>query len=261
MNIVVVGHGWIAGKMMHALRHHNPIQKSHTEIIDYLNAKRPRPASHWVVNCAGVTGTPNVDQCEYNKAETIFANAVYPILLSDACRHWNARLLHFSSGCIFTGGEFSEDSTPNFEGSTYSASKLVSDVALQSDAVVCRIRMPFDDSQNPKNLLEKIRHYALTGKVLHGWNSLSDADEMCQIAADLVVGHAANGVYHLVNKGAVTTTEIVGLLGLQATYWDEAEFAATFPAPRSQCRLTTKLDTTPVRIALARAIDKMKVAA
>ena len=35
-----------------------------------------------VVNCAGFTGRPNIDQCEVMRGETVLANIVLPAMLS-----------------------------------------------------------------------------------------------------------------------------------------------------------------------------------
>jgi len=263
MRIALIGHGWIATKMAHALRgKHQVVQiLSHENCFDYLDAREPRSPVDWVVNCAGVTGTPNVDACEKQKAKTIDGNTLFPIKLMQTCLRWQTRLAHFSSGCIFSGGPFSEDDPPNFDGSVYSATKLVSDVALLKHALVLRIRMPFDGSDHPKNLLTKLRRYAATGKVLDGYNSLTHADEACAAAAKLIAEGAPNGPYHLVNDGGIWTHEIMHKLGLAPQFWDKAEFAKTFPAPRSECVLVSRTPLSEIHECLERTILQMKVAA
>src|SRR5580658_5212800 len=56
-----------------------------------------------VVNCAGKTGTPNVDWCESHPLETQRSNVVGPLLLAEACADAGVYLLHLGSGCIFYG--------------------------------------------------------------------------------------------------------------------------------------------------------------
>ena len=261
MRICLIGHGWIAEKMALALRGHDVSRFTHLNAFAVIDARLARAPFHWIVNCAGVTGTPTVDECETRKAETIEGNTVFPVKLSILAQKWGNRLAHFSSGCIFQGGVFGEDDPPNFDGSVYSASKLVSDQALKDHALVLRIRMPFDNTDNPKSLLTKLRKYALRGKILDGCNSLSDADEMCEKAAELINEKAQNGVYHLVNKGAIWTRDIMKMLDIECTFWDKEEFRFLFPAPRSECQLSTKLDTRPVGDALIDAIEKLRIAA
>ena len=262
MKVLLIGHGWVATKMAAALREHTVIRRTHETAIAYLQGIEPRTVLNWVVNCAGYTGVPNVDNCEEEKALTIEANTVFPLRLLAQCEKWKDRLFHFSSGCIFRGGIFDEQSQPNFYGSIYSASKLASDVAMSRDAVVARIRMPFDGGWGAKNLLTKLEKYARNGKILDGFNSISFLDEMCEHAVKLMEDGADNGVYHLVNQGAIWTHEIMKMLGVEnVTYWDRSEFAKAHAAPRSECVLNTALPTLEVHEALYRAIERRRMAA
>lgn len=256
--MIIVGHGWL-GTKMHTL-FPEATWLHHEQAIEYVTKHNQFRSCGWVINCAGFTGVPNVDQCEERKAETIAANTVFPILLAQACwQGWQARLLHFSSGCIYQGGPFGPSEKPNYDDSLYSASKMVSDQALLTQAVICRIRMPFDGTENPKNLLVKLRHYARTSKVVDGLNSLSDIDEMCLIAKKLIDDNAENGPYNLVNQEPIWTNEILSMMGIEANWWDGSAFRNRYK--RSFCQLTTDLPTRNVRVALRNAIDKMRLAA
>ena len=69
MNILVVGRGWVGRKMFDQL-----VAKGH--VVTFCSHDRAAEAIsnnsyHWVVNCAGVTGLPNVDACEKNKKKTL----------------------------------------------------------------------------------------------------------------------------------------------------------------------------------------------
>lgn len=54
-----------------------------------------------VLNAAGVTGRPNVDWCEDNKAETVRANVIGTLNLSDLCDERGIHCTVFATGCIF----------------------------------------------------------------------------------------------------------------------------------------------------------------
>src|SRR5262245_5881603 len=64
-----------------------------------LRAKRPA----CLINAAGYTGKPNVDACELQKAECLFANAVLPGRIAQACEAAGVPWGHVSSGCIYSG--------------------------------------------------------------------------------------------------------------------------------------------------------------
>ena len=99
MHFLIVGRGWTGKKVFKELlnRGHVVTFCSHEDAIETIENNR----FDWVVNCAGKTGTPNVDACEKDKQGTIEANAIFPALLANACdKVWGTRLAHFSSGCI-----------------------------------------------------------------------------------------------------------------------------------------------------------------
>ena len=54
-----------------------------------------------VLHAAGVTGRPNVDWCEDHKAETVQANVIGTLNLSDLCEERGIHCTVFATGCIF----------------------------------------------------------------------------------------------------------------------------------------------------------------
>jgi dTDP-4-dehydrorhamnose reductase len=256
MNILVVGNGWTGAKVTKELlsREHVVTTCSHTRVTDYLNEH----TFDWVVNCAGVTGTPNVDACENDKLGTIQGNALFPIELSNTCDAFSVRLAHFSSGCIYEGDIQSPDALPNFFGSIYSLSKGISDVYLRDRALVFRIRMPFTGVDEQKNYLSKVLKYAKNGKLIDaGQNSLTDLDEAVRVACDLIEANTSNGSYNLVNSGSVNMHELVELLGITPQWYTAEEFKQATVASRSTCTIPAYGSMSPVRDALRKAIDSL----
>jgi dTDP-4-dehydrorhamnose reductase len=258
MRILVVGRGWTGNKMITELssRNHNVFSCSHTEVFDILGSI----AVDWVVNCAGVTGVPNVDACELDKQNTISGNAIYPALLHDICERRHIRFAHFSSGCIYQGNIDSVDAHPNFFGSTYSISKGISDVYLKNKAQVYRIRMPFTGVDEPKNYLSKVLKYAKTGKLIDsGHNSLTDLDEAVRVACDLIESGNPNGYYNLVNSGSVTMHELMEMFGMTVDWFTDDEFKAATVAARSTCTIPAYEGMSDVQTALRNAINGIDV--
>ena len=181
MRFLVIGRGWTGKKVINELtkRSHMTVICSHEEAHDRIWGGM----YDWVVNCAGVTGVPNVDACEKDKKGTILGNATFPIDIMRSCIDTGFRLAHFSSGCIYTGDITEVDAPPNFFGSIYSIAKGISDVYLGDKAQVYRIRMPFTGDNEPKNYLTKVYNYAKNGKLIdYGNNSLTDLDEAVSVA-------------------------------------------------------------------------------
>lgn len=256
LKILVVGRGWTGKKVYNELINRNHIVTvcSHTDAIDEIK----ETSYHWVVNCAGVTGTPNVDACELDKVGTVAGNAAFPILLREACYDAKAQLAHFSSGCIYQGEITSVEADPNYFGSIYSVSKGVSDLYLKDKALVFRIRMPFTGVDEKKNYLTKVKNYAQNAKLIDaGQNSLTDLDEAVRVACDLIEEDAI-GPFNLVNSGSLNMHELAEIMHLDAQWFTPEEFKAATAAGRSTCVIPAYSGMRPVRDAVEEAVYKMR---
>ncbi|MDD4318789.1 MAG: sugar nucleotide-binding protein [Candidatus Peribacteraceae bacterium] len=171
-----------------------------------------------VINAAGKTGRPNVDWCEDHRMETLRSNVTGPLTLLEECGKRGIYWVHLGSGCIYAGDNggrgFTEEDPPNFEGSFYSFTKNVSDRVLQrftspaggtGGVLNLRLRMPFDGTTSPRNLLTKLKGYA---KVLDVPNSMTFIPEFLSAAAALI-GRRSTGTFNMVNEGAISPYEIM----------------------------------------------------
>lgn len=257
MDILVVGRGWTGKKVFAELlsRDHVVTFCSHENAVEAVNDYR---RYDFVVNCAGVTGTPNVDACEKDKAKTIEGNAAFPILLHDVCDVNAIPLAHFSSGCIYQGEITDVNADPNYFGSIYSVSKGVSDLYLKDKALVFRIRMPFTGLNEPKNYLTKVNNYAQTAKLIDaGQNSLTDLDEAVSVACNLIEDGEV-GAFNLVNQGSVNMHDLAEIMGIQPEWFTPEEFANVTAAGRSTCTIPAYEGMSNVVEALSNAVHKMK---
>ena len=256
MKILVVGRGWTGRKVFDELikREHVVAMCSHFDAIKTVEECQ----WDWVVNCAGITGTPNVDACEAIKEETHLANAIFPVQLKEACENSFAKFAHFSSGCIYQGVIDDVNADPNYFGSTYSVSKGVSDVCLKDNSLIFRIRMPFTGVNEQKNYLCKVMKYAKTARLIDsGQNSLTDLDEAVSVACDLIEANET-GPFNLVNQGSVNMHELVELLGIETEWFTQEEFRAVTAADRSTCIIPAYSGMSDVKAALSKAISKIK---
>jgi len=259
MNILVIGKGWTGNKVYKELvdRKHNVAFISHHEVDGAL---REYPSFDWAINCAGVTGAPNVDACEFDKENTYMGNTVFPIVLYEKLKNTLTKLAHFSSGCIYVGDIQGSYAEPNFFGSTYSISKGISDMYLKDRAMVFRIRMPFTGVNEKKNYLTKVYNYAKNAKLIDaGQNSLTDIDEAVSVACDLMEENAPLGPYNLVNEGSVNMHEVVEIMGITPEWFTPEEFRAATAAGRSTCTIPGTGRMRPIKEALAAAVTKMKL--
>lgn len=200
-----------------------------------------------IINCAGKTGRPNVDWCESNKLETVFPNVAGPLVLLSETMKRDIHFVHVSSGCVFNSSSqdrvFEENNSPNFQGSYYSKTKLLSeDLLLDFPVLILRPRMPFDASLNPRNLLTKIPTYS---GLLNVKNSMTFLPDFVKAASELIRLNAL-GVYNIVNTGTISPYEI-GLLYKELVD-SEADFKPLsneelnelVDAQRSNCSLSNK---------------------
>ncbi|MBU0458214.1 sugar nucleotide-binding protein [Patescibacteria group bacterium] len=179
-----------------------------TEVAEALDEYKPDV----VINAAGKTGRPNVDWCEDHKEATFKSNTTGPQVLLDECKKRGIYWVHLGSGCIYQGDNggkgFSEEDPPNFEGSTYSKSKSQADQFLKQypdDVLVLRLRMPFDGTAEPRNLISKISKYE---RVLDVRNSITYIPDFMKVAEQLIEKRAT-GIYNVVNQGPISPYEIM----------------------------------------------------
>ncbi|MFA5930748.1 MAG: sugar nucleotide-binding protein [archaeon] len=165
---------------------------------------------NFVINCAGKTGRPNVDWCEDHKKETLDSNVFLPLNLAKACEKTGSNLVHIGSGCVYEGDNngigFSETDPPNFYGSFYSITKLLSEELLKEhNPLQLRIRMPIDTEMGPRNFITKISTYK---KVINIQNSMTIIEDMLE-ATEILMKKKKTGIYNIVNPGTISHKEIL----------------------------------------------------
>jgi len=192
-----------------------------------------------VVNCAGFTGRPNIDECETKRAETIRANIALPAMLSSVCKHYRVPFVHISSGCLVQGGPFVEGDRPEIEKlSFYSLTKWLGEQSIE-DGYILRIRMPFSTDNHPRNLISKLMGYP---KLISHPNSLTFLPDLVSATEALLKKNALRGIYNVTNAGAMNAKDIVSCFNKFGHEWnptfiDDEEFSGMTAAPRSNCIL------------------------
>ncbi|MBI1812210.1 sugar nucleotide-binding protein [Candidatus Peregrinibacteria bacterium] len=224
-----------------------------------------------VINAAGRTGRPNVDWCETHRMETLKSNVTGPLVLLEELGRRGIYWVHLSSGCIYQGDNngkgFVEDDPPNYVGSFYSRTKAWSDQILKDfpNVLILRLRMPFDDSTDDRNLIMKLRKYP---RVLDAQNSLTSIPDFL-IAAKALIERRKTGVYNMVNPGTISPFEIMELHReiMDPNHRFEkltlAQLGGVVKAGRSNCVLSCEklkregLEMPTVRESVASSLEKM----
>ncbi|MFM8402031.1 MAG: sugar nucleotide-binding protein, partial [Pirellula sp.] len=224
-----------------------------TNAVSLRKAIETSGADH-LINCAGYTGKPNVDACEIHQMECLEGNGVLPGIVRHGCEMAGIPWGHVSSGCIYTGRRadgsgFTEQDPPNFSFrqnncSFYSGCKALGEELLAGaeNCYVWRLRIPFENTANPRNYLQKVINYS---KLLDAENSLSNLNEFVTACVDSFRLRIPFGIYNLTNPGSVTTRQVVEMIHRKGVsskvfefFKDEAEFMKqAAKTPRSNCVL------------------------
>jgi dTDP-4-dehydrorhamnose reductase len=284
------GSGYVGGAYQALLtRKGVPFRNLRRAEIDYTNRDILRRAlladrPEFLINAAGYTGKPNVDACELHKHECLFGNGVLPGVVADACADVGIPWGHVSSGCIYTGARsdgkgFTETDTPNFTFRTnncsfYSGTKALGEEVLagKPQVYVWRLRIPFDNVDNPRNYLTKLLRYQ---RLLEATNSISQLEEFCAATFACWEKRVPFGTYNVTNPGHITTHEVVDLIKKSGVsnkefvfFKDEGEFMhVAAKTPRSNCVMDSSklasvgIQMTEVHEALTRDLRNWRKAA
>ncbi len=259
MKLAILGAGGYVGT---ALRKHCDTQgvsyvslgRSHAANSDSLLTALVECKATYLINCAGYTGKPNVDACELHKAECLQGNGVLPGIVRQACERAEIPWGHVSSGCIFTGRRsdgagFREEDPPNFSFrqnncSFYSGCKALGEEVLEGadQCYIWRLRIPFENTANPRNYLQKVISYE---RLLNAENSFSHLGEFVTACVDSFRLKIPYGIYNLTNPGSLSTKDVVELIRRSGVcnknfvfFDDESQFMQiAAKTPRSNCVL------------------------
>jgi 3,5-epimerase/4-reductase len=150
--------------------------------------------------------------------ENVRDNLFAPITLGMLCKKYNLHLTYLGTGCIFKfdgshpfGKEengFSENSKPNFFGSSYSVVKGFTDQImhlLEDNCLNVRIRMPIVGEHNSRNFITKITKYEHICSVP---NSMTVLPELLPIMIDMAI-KKQTGTVNLTNPGLISHNDIL----------------------------------------------------
>ena len=230
MNILIYGsNGWI-GKQFIEILEKNKINyysgKSRVDnentLLDEIDKINP---THIVSFIGRTHGT--IDKILYKTIDyleqpgklldNVRDNLYSPLLIADICKKKDIHFTYLGTGCIFKydkehfGKEengFTEDSLPNFFGSSYSIVKGFTDRLMKnySDIVLnLRIRMPITGNQNSRNFITKITTYE---KICSIPNSMSVLPELLPLVLNMMK-QKETGTINLTNPGLISHNEIL----------------------------------------------------
>lgn len=231
MKVLVYGSkGWIGGQFVEILKQNNiefiegtsrsdneSTLNNEIETISPTHVVSFIGRTHGKINNKTYTTIDYLEQ-EGKLLENVRDNLFSPLLLANICSTKNIHYTYLGTGCIFKFDEahpygkeesgFTEDSLPNFFGSSYSVVKGFTDrmMSFYKDTVLnLRIRMPITGMKNPRNFITKIVNYE---KVCSVPNSMTVLPELLPYVLDMM-RNKLTGNINLTNPGLISHNEIL----------------------------------------------------
>ena len=205
--------GYIGSSILHYLKILNKNFKICTlrlheieKIKEELDTYKPK----YVINCAGLTGTPNIFWCEDNKIETIMVNVIYQIFLANLCFARGIHLTSIGSGGIFNNDkEYSENEEGNFKGNFYGITRIYLENIIKNfpNVLHLRINYPISSTSSNKNLITKLLSYKNVDQIEI---SITCMDNLIPILFRMIENNET-GVCNFTNPGSITLEEILNI--------------------------------------------------
>ena len=165
----------------------------------------------YVINCAGITGTPNIFWCDEHKTETIENNITYQLTLAAICKEYGIHLTIFGSGGIFNNTNIiytETDLGDNFSNYYGESRILLEKMVSQYDNVLyLRINYPISSKVSNKNLLTKLLSYKTIDNVEL---SITCVDNLFPILFKMIEQEEV-GVCNFTNPGQIKLVDIINI--------------------------------------------------
>lgn len=224
MKWLLYGNGWIGNQVFSYLsKDKNNVVifgNSRVDNRETLEEELKNINPDRVISLIGRTHGENYSTIDYLELpgkikDNVRDNLFSPVLLAIVCNKMNIHFTYMGTGCIFNYDSihtpeecgFSEDSIPNFFGSSYSVVKGYTDrlMHLFDNTLNVRIRMPITDCNSPRNFINKILSYE---KICSIKNSMTVLPELIPIMIDMSL-NKDTGTINLTNPGVISHNEIL----------------------------------------------------
>lgn len=204
------------------------------KIKNIFNIYKPK----YVINCAGLTGVPNIFWCDQHKIETINTNITYQLTMASMCNERNIHLTIFGSGGIFKNdrlyGELDVgNNTNNFYGEC--RINLENIIKNYSNVLYLRINYPISDIQSNKNLLTKLLSYT---QIDDCELSITYIDNLFPILINMIENKEI-GICNFTNPGYIDIATIIKKYEIYTDTSRNIKINSNQPNNRSLARLET----------------------
>lgn len=175
-------------------------RESIEHFLEYYNPK-------YVINAAGLTGSPNIFWCDSHREETIQTNVICQISMMNICKKLGIKVVIIGSGAIFDDEKFyDENDEGNFTDNFYAESRILLEKLVKNydNYLYLRINCPISNNSNPKNLITKLLLY----KTVNDCElSITYLDDLIPILFEMIENHET-GICNFTNPGTITLNTI-----------------------------------------------------
>jgi dTDP-glucose 4,6-dehydratase len=228
MFLVYGSNGWIGQQFIDILKSKNinfvegkSRVDNYSDLFNEINLHHPTHIISFIGRTHGKIGNKIYSTIDYLEqdgklVENVRDNLFSPLLLAQISRELDIHYTYLGTGCIFKYNEddfgleqngFTEDSLPNFFGSSYSAVKGFTDRLMHTydNVLNLRIRMPITGEKNSRNFITKITTY---DKICSIPNSMTVLPELLPIVLDMMEKKVV-GTMNLTNPGLISHNEML----------------------------------------------------
>jgi len=228
MILVYGSNGWIGQQFIDILKSKNinyiegkSRVDNYSELLKEIHLLHPTHIISFIGRTHGKIGNKIYSTIDYLEQdgkliENVRDNLFSPLLLAQICKELDIHYTYLGTGCIFKYNEdnfgleqngFTENSLPNFFGSSYSTIKGFTDRLMYTynNVLNLRIRMPITGEKNSRNFITKITTY---DKICSIPNSMTVLPELLPIVLDMMQKNIV-GTLNLTNPGLISHNEIL----------------------------------------------------
>ena len=227
MKWLIYGHnGWIAKQFIKEIPGYIDIVKGQARFENFEEIKTEittiKPDN--VIVLGGLTyksPATNIDWCEDNKQEVIRVNVLGTLNIADICEQNGIHCTILGTGCIYStleDKEYTEEDMWDFQESFYSKTKAYTQELLKcyKNVLLLRIRMPINNSNDPKNFISKLKKF---DKIISVKNSMTVLPELIPVMIRMIET-GKNGTWNIVNPGTISHKEIMDIYNIEKKYID-----------------------------------------
>ena len=176
-----------------------------TELEKYIIEVKP----DIIINCIGML----IEESQEDISKAIYINSYFPHLLKSICNKINAKLVHISTDCVFSGdkGSYTETDLPD-SNTIYGKTKSLGEITDNTHVTIRTSIIGPELKSNGVSLLDwflKEKNSEINGYSEAIWSGVTTL-ELAKIIKIAIDSHIT-GLYHVTNNEKISKYELLKL--------------------------------------------------